>query len=78
MDKKLKAWIFLMRKFKFPLRWWIFFLFTSPEYAPIEKSVDTKKENNFFYRISKSDTVIVNGTVQAGNMNIGGTEIFLL
>lgn len=75
-DKETKSMDFFNGEAKFSLKDGEYiFLFTSPEYAPIEKSIDTKKENNFSIKFSKADTVIVTGTVQADNMNIGGTEI---
>ena len=75
-DKEIRSIDFFNGEVKFSLKDGEYiFLFTSPEYAPIEKSIDTKKENNFFIEFTKSNTVIVNGTVQADNMNIGGTEI---
>lgn len=75
-DKEIRCIDFFNGEVKFSLKDGEYiFLFTSPEYAPIEKSIDTKKENNFFIEFTKSNTVIVNGTVQADNMNIGGTEI---
>lgn len=75
-DKEVKSIDFFNGEIKFSLKDGEYiFLFTSPEYAPIEKNINTKKENNFSIEFSKADTVVVNGTVQADNMNIGGAEI---
>ena len=62
-DKEIRSIDFFNGEVKFSLKDGEYiFLFTSPEYAPIEKSIDTKKENNFFIEFTKSNTVIVNGT----------------
>lgn len=75
-DKEIRSIDFFNGEIKFSLKDDEYiFLFTSPEYAPIEKNIDTKKENNFSIEFSKADTVLITGTVQADNMNIGGTEI---
>ena len=54
-DKEVKSIDFFNGEIKFSLKDGEYiFLFTSPEYAPIEKNINTKKENNFSIRIFKS------------------------
>ena len=51
------------------------FFFSTPEYAPIFKEIDTRNTKELSINFLKENTVTINGIVKANGMNIGGTEV---
>ncbi len=75
-DKEIKSIDFYNGEAKFSLKDEEYvFLFISPEYSPIKRIIDTRKESNLYIEFSQANTVTVNGTVQADDINIGRVEV---